>query len=66
MNYYLLEATLNGFISEFFLNFFYLTINLLSLRLTGVETLKSFWQNFKRRFHFLFLVSVAVDKLTVR
>ena len=29
---------------------------LLSLRLTGVETLKLVSQNFKRRFHFLFLV----------
>ena len=44
-----------------FLIFFFL---LLSLRLTGVETLESVSQNFKRRFHFLFLVSVAVDKLT--
>ena len=39
---------------------------LLSLRLTGVETLQSVLQNFKCRFHFLFLVSVAVDKLTAR
>ena len=37
---------------------------LLSLRLTGVETLESVSQCFKRRFDFLFLVSVAVDKLT--
>ena len=29
-------------------------------------TLESVSQNFKRRFHFLFLVSVAVDKLTAR
>ena len=39
---------------------------MLSLRLTGVETLESVSQNFKRRFHFLFLVSVAVTKLTTR
>ena len=39
---------------------------LLSLRLTEVETLESASQNFKRRFHLLFLVSVAVDKLTAR
>ena len=37
---------------------------LLFLRLTGVETSESVSQNFKRKFHFLFLVSVAVDKLT--
>ena len=30
----------------------------------GKETLESVLQNFKRRFHFLFLVSVPVDKLT--
>ena len=46
-----------------FLIFFFL---LLSLRLTGVETLESVSQNFKRRFHFLFLVSIAVGKLTAR
>ena len=38
--------------------------NLLSLRLMGVETLESVSQNFRRRFYFLFLVSVAMDKLT--
>ena len=37
---------------------------LLSLRLTGVETLESVSQNFKRRFHFLDLVSGDVSKLT--
>ena len=31
--------------------------NVLSLQLTGVETLESVLQNFKRRFHFLNLVS---------
>ena len=39
---------------------------LLPLQLTGLETLESASQNFKLRFHFLFLVSVAVDKLTAR
>ena len=39
---------------------------LLSLRLTGVETLEFVSQNFKRSFHFLFLVRLALDKLTVR
>ena len=38
--------------------------NLLSLRLMGVETLESVSQNFRCRFYFLFLVSVAMDKLT--
>ena len=36
------------------------------MRLTGVETLESVSQNFKRRFHFLFLVRAAVDKLPAR
>ena len=47
-------------ISKDFITFF------LSLQLTGVETLESVSQNFKRRFHFLFLVSVAVHKRTAR
>ena len=38
----------------------------LSLRLTGVETLESVSQKFKCRFHFLFLVSVTMDKLAAR
>ena len=49
-----------------YLKFFFLRQILLSLRLTGVETLGSVSQNFKRKFHFLFLVSVAMDKLTAR
>ena len=39
---------------------------LLPLRLMGAEILESVSQNFKRRIHFLFIVSVAVDKLTAR
>ena len=39
---------------------------LLPLRLTGVETLELVSQNLKRRFYFLFLVNVAVNKLTAR
>ena len=54
----LLRTTYNCFLIFFFL--------LLSLRLTGVETLESVSQNFKRRFHFLVLASVAMDKLTAR
>ena len=41
-------------------------LSFLFLRITGVETLESVSQNFKRRFYFLFLVTVAVDKLTAR
>ena len=35
---------------------------LLSLRLTGVETLESVLQNFQRRFHFFNLVSEISQK----
>ena len=51
-----------------FLNFFTLEgkiSDLLSLQLTGVDFRIDF-AKFKSRFHFLFLVSGAVDKLTAR
>ena len=52
-------------INNFFLNiyFFQLSFATFEQPYTGVETLESASQNFKRKFHFLFLVNHAVDKL---
>ena len=51
-----------SYIHEAYSNYGRVRFSLLSLRLMGVETLESVSRNFKRRFHFLFLVSGTVGK----